>query len=578
MKQNLNLPPLFPFKMELQELTQQLSDAIEPDAIYLCTVRKEPPSLYALHLIRSSANEFSTEEITVLKQLGQKFPQFSIHWNTAGQVRKQLMAGDLYYISQCFYGELIYLSDNSKDPLAESTIKGSTLLKKAKEKTTDDFNKVVELFSATYDLFQKEKYDKATLKVIDILLVLFSYAETLYKGEAISAHSLSEHVKYLAALNSEFRKLFDPGNDRITEILLFLNDIDLAGLDPKEHKIYRSKCHEIFVLGEVVFQMVYSITEGIISDCHNLELQRNPVIKPIISGENLHLPFDMALQEVVDFLCSKFKVHSIFLLSKEQQSVFKNRNFQTKESQYHTFCCTVLLVTKKPVSFSPAELMDLVFNHTKKRIKVYFIFETLSKILDKLDYGNNFLDHVLKKSNSVFQADEQLSKFLNGKPSYYPQSWQKINKRWKARISRANYILGLADVIDFKEDLLANLVLVQNAIGQTCIGMLGVFWEYQPSYTSLPYLIHLCGNFCDFPKEILLNNSFQSQRIYYLITHAQQHINYTCTLKVTEKDTEKSYNLCSRFIAEAENMTEHHLDYLRMKSFQRNEPLYFKTS
>ncbi|MDT0643960.1 hypothetical protein RM553_14070 [Zunongwangia sp. F363] len=395
MKQNLNLPPLFPFKMELQELIQQLPDVFAPDAIYLCTVRKEPPSFYALHLIRSSANEFSTEVLNRLKQLVEKFPQFSIQWSTAGQVRKHLMAGELYHISQCFYAELIYLSESSKDPLAKSTIKGSTLLKKAKEKTTHDYNEVVELFSTTYDLFQKEKYDKATLKVIDIFLELFNYTETLYKGEAINVNSLSEHVKYLAALDPEFQKLFDPGNDRLTEILLFLDDIYLAGLDPREHKIYRSKCHEIFVLGEVVFQMVYDITEGILSDCYNLELQRNPVIKPIISGENLHLPFDVAIQEVVDFLRLKFKVHSIFLISKEQQSIFKNRYFQTKEFQHHTFCSTVLLVTKKPVSLNPAELMDLVFNHTKKRIKVYFIFETLPKILVKLDYGNNFLDHVL---------------------------------------------------------------------------------------------------------------------------------------------------------------------------------------
>ncbi|MDT0648149.1 hypothetical protein RM545_15750 [Zunongwangia sp. F260] len=332
-------------------------------------------------------------------------------------------------------------------------------------------------------------------------------------------------------------------------------------------------------MGEVVFQMVHNISTGIFFTCQNLEKQRNPSRKIPISGENLQFPFELAIQEVLDFLRSEFKVHSVFLISKEQHSIFEVKNFQTtKKSQNHRFSCTLLLVTKKPVSLNPAELMDRVFNHTEKRMKVYFIIDTIPKILDKLNRGNNFLDRVLRKRNSIFQADHELYKFLDGEPTYYPQSWQQINKRWKSRIGRANYLLDLAYVIDLEEDLLANLVLIQNALVQTCIGMLNVFWEYQPSYTSLPYLIKLCCNFCDFPRNILLNTSFESQRMYYLLTHAQQHINYTCPFKISEKETEKAYSLCNQFITEAENITERELAYLKMKSFQRNKPFQYKTT
>ncbi len=577
MKPNVNLPQLFPFKKELQDLIQQLLIIIAPDAIYLSSVRKEPTQLYALHLVVNSANEPSKEELDLLKQIDEKSPQFYLQWSTASQIRKSLMAGEIYYLKQCYYGEIVYLREDSKDPLANTTFKGTTLLTKIEEKTEHDFNDFVELFSITYDHFQNENYYKATREITSILVKLFNYAETLFKGKTINGISLSDNVKYLAVLYPEFQKLFDPDNDKITEILGFLDDVD--GLDSKEHKIYRSECHQMFVLGEVVFQIVHDIARGILSTCQNLEKLRNPSKSILISGENLQLPFELTLQEVLDFLRSEFKVHSVFLISKEQHSIFEKQNFQkTEECQYHRFRCTLLLVTKKPVSLTSAELMDRVFNHTGKRMKVFFIFETFPKILDKLNHGNNFLDRVLRKQNSIFQTDQQLFKFLDGKPTYYPQSWQQINKRWKSRIGRANYLLDLAYVIDLEEDLLANLVLIQNALVQSCIGMLNVFWEYQPSCISLPYLIQLCSTFCDFPRDILLNTSFESQRMYYLITHAQQHINYNYPFKISEKDTEKAYHLCNKFITEAEKITERKLAYLKMKSFQRNKPLQYKTT
>ncbi|MDT0648148.1 hypothetical protein RM545_15745 [Zunongwangia sp. F260] len=235
MKPNVNLPQLFPFKKELQELIQQLLNAIAPDVIYISLVQKEPTQLYALHLIINSAKELSKGELDLLKQIGEKSPQFYLQWSTANQIRKSLMAGEIYYLKQCYYGEIIYLIENSKDPLAKTTFKGTTLLKKTKEKTEHDFNVFVELFSVTYDHFQKENYDKAALEIISILFELFNYAETLYKGEAINFISLSDHVKYLAVLNSEFQKLFDPDNDKITEILEYLDDIYVGGFDSKEH-------------------------------------------------------------------------------------------------------------------------------------------------------------------------------------------------------------------------------------------------------------------------------------------------------------------------------------------------------
>lgn len=107
--------------------------------------------------------------------------------------------------------------------------------------------------------------------------------------------------------------------------------------------------------------------------------------------------------------------------------------------------------------------------------------------------------------------------------------------------------------------------------------MLNVFWELKPSYTALPYLVHLCGHFSTFPKEILLNNSFQSRRMFYLLTHSRQHLLYNCPYNITVKDLDKAVSLCDRFIAEAEKATEQQLRLLKVKSFQKNNPLHYKT-
>src|SRR5690606_34257029 len=108
----------------------------------------------------------------------------------------------------------------------------------------------------------------------------------------------------------------------------------------------------------------------------------------------------------------------------------------------------------------------------------------------------------------IFQSDEQLVTHLDGEPFYHPTTWRSLHENWKVRIERANYFHSLIHTVELKEDPVAYFSLIENALIQACIGMLGVFWKYKPSYTSLSYLVHLCTHFCDFPKTILLNNSF----------------------------------------------------------------------
>lgn len=219
---------------------------------------------------------------------------------------------------------------------------------------------------------------------------------------------------------------------------------------------------------------------------------------------------------------------------------FNNKEITTNSEHWEI---TLLIVSKSYIN-NPKDFMGKVFTKMNQQAKVFSIHYTLNEIENRLTEGDNFLGLVLNENNRIFQ---KYALFLTGYNSH-PVMYQRIQERWKSRISKAEYFNSKLDVSDDTYSEPAKLLLANQAISQTCAALLLVYWEYKPPVFDLDYMIHLCQNFSKSIRIVLPKHSFRSQRVYNLLCHAQYNLNYKSLQHISIDDGDYASDLAYKFL------------------------------
>lgn len=305
-------------------------------------------------------------------------------------------------------------------------------------------------------------------------------------------------------------------------------------------------------------------------------------LTPLSLGEGLGVRTkDKLLKQIINYLRLNHALDAAFLLSKTthtthntlflpfQDSPIKGTNpslSAQQSNQTRTFTYTLLIFTNKsprrrpgPLSSNekssfagPAQITDLLYNHTQKQAKVYLIMMDAAKASEKLDIGCNFLVYFIKNSPQVFSIDNHWLRFKNFSIIAHPIIDKEINHQWSTRFQRANYLLNLTVYNEMDQDPVAYFEVLQKVIEQTCLGLIYVFWQYKPSYTGLQYLLHLCSLFTDLPAKIFNTHTFENHQILHNLTHATHNLKHKTRHTITQKQIDKAWKKCHTFLKEAE--------------------------
>lgn len=210
----------------------------------------------------------------------------------------------------------------------------------------------------------------------------------------------------------------------------------------------------------------------------------------------------------------------------------------------------------------------------QQRCKVYAIYYTFPKAVSKLDYGDNFLLRVINGTTSLFKDNKDFSRFKGFTLVYHKTIYKQIKEDYNSRMERAGYNLSIIDSIDIKDEPASRLFIMSNAIEQICLALLILYWEFKPAYYSLPYLMHLCSHFTDLPKTIFPNNTFNSQRIFYILCNARHFIRFKSRNEYSGQEVDKCYTSCERFYEEVQKLGSAYLKDIRKVHY--NMPLLSK--
>lgn len=569
MKTQLQLPPQFALQDALYPLTDALFERMAVEALYLTEIHKRPQPLYHLLIV--------VEETTALNEvrkqlpvLQAQFPAFTLQAYTQKQMRAGLQAGELYFLRFGGLDAPVYTHASGYMWKPQGRQLG-TLLQKAKEQLDWEAARIGVFFDTAWALFEQKNYPAACLALVEVFKSVLTWACQLFTGQMHSGISVEVQVAELSPYLPQLRVIFpDPATPDAEPSLLELLDVwGSEGFDPSE-QLDRRNCYQVQLCMERVFYLVDQAARELLVAC---EAHHTPAIAPPEDRPQGAAPYaslETGLQEALLFLQKTYRVHSAYQIYGEQQSRLRHANlFMQQEGQEHQSHAVVVLITHQAVGMRPSQLADRVLNATGRRIRITFILETFKRAHKALNCRSNFLQQVIGKGKVLYEEDVQLRSFIKHGGLYHPQQYHKLKKYWDIRINRAAYLVEVTRTLDTYKDELVHLQLYQEALIQTCLGMIRLFWEYSPAYTSLPYLLDLCRSFTGFPQQLLATTSFKARRRLYLLTHAQQHLRYGTFCKVTYDDANHSYHVCERFIKQAENLAAERLLLLKRQTYQR---------
>ncbi|MEH6658037.1 hypothetical protein [Leeuwenhoekiella marinoflava] len=268
------------------------------------------------------------------------------------------------------------------------------------------------------------------------------------------------------------------------------------------------------------------------------------------------------IHKVIAVISSLCKAHTVYLI--RQLQVTTSHESSTRLSKTRkarsTYVLTMLVISQDQVS-DPKLFMNEVFNKTQEKITLYSIHYTLKEANNKINYGCNFLNRLLREGTLLYSEDNRLE--LPGSYLCHPDVFREIKMHWDKRLEHALYFEEKSTICEENPSNPGRYLLLQQAIQQACLGLIYIFWEYQPSCYSLPYLLHLCEQFSEVPKIIYPKKSFRSQQIYSRLCHAQYNLNEKIPEDSSESDSLKAEHLTYKFIQAARREADKKLEELK---------------
>ena len=268
------------------------------------------------------------------------------------------------------------------------------------------------------------------------------------------------------------------------------------------------------------------------------------------------------IHKAIPIIRSLIRVHTVYLIG--QQNITKDCLYSSSLNRSRKpsirSVLTMLIISHDQVA-DPKIFMNEVFNKTQEQVTLYSIHYTLNEANNSINYGSNFLNRVLEEGALLYSEDNRLRQL--GTYLYHPNVFLRIQKHWNKRLEHACYFKEKSTICEDNPSNQGRYLLLQQAIQQACLGLIYVFWEYQPSYYSLPFLLHLCEQFSEAPKIIYPKKTFRSQQMYSRLCHAQYNLNEKIQEDPSESDSLKAEHLTYKFIRAARKEADKKLEELK---------------
>lgn len=277
-----------------------------------------------------------------------------------------------------------------------------------------------------------------------------------------------------------------------------------------------------------------------------------------------------SLSAVIKAIRKLAKVHSIYVIGHQVHNTKSCSSLDANMQRRKTTHIYTLLVISHDLVKDPQKFMNEVYNKTHKTSRIYSIHYTYNEVSYRLTEGNNFLSLILNQASIGYQENDNLY-YLPHSILYHPTVFTRLKEAWELRHQRALYYFEKTTICEKVTDDNSRYLLYQEVVRQTCLGLLYLFWELQPTFFSIPFLLNLCSQFSDLPDIIYPKDSFRSKDAYHKLCHARYLMDCQSSTFQTDEYTGHIEKVVFNFLQKAEVLAEQQLLELERKHNKKKQ-------
>jgi len=557
-------------KLSEQQIINKLISLMEIAMIYRSQVdRKLHSEPVLIIIVDRSWTSLPAELLATIAKIFREETDYLYLTFSLEYIEQQLNEYNLFFVYGLRKENLIYCNPKMPNaPICENTV-NEDFFSRVKNQLKKKLGETNRFWENAITSAKKSDFQKAAFMFHNYMELFFRAVELFMKGKEKESHRIREHQSYIEDFVPELGGVFHTEVENEQKVLDLLDEVYVV--ETLNDKIKVGK-EQIDVIKSKAEWLNYTVRKVINRQYHAFELKHLTSSPRVIkegdpqNDTEIAVPEieeDRLLEQLIELLKSKVNLHSVYLIGRQDKiSSWETYVTPVGKGLKQSASYTLLMVTRDYLSIPFFELADDIYNRLSCRVSI--IDYSLDEVCYKIDRGNNFLDRFLTEAKLLFAQDNHLTS-LNREPHYYENNWKRIHKVWKARFKRSRYLLSiLVDAYqEMDEDPTVKMGIMHYALEQVCLGLLYVFWEFRPSHKKLNYLFHLCSNFTPLPDEIFAGTSHTRNHIYQLLLNADHQMRFKTKAKISKKEAEQAFNLCTDFMVEARRVAEAELQRLK---------------
>ncbi|MBC9796798.1 HEPN domain-containing protein [Sinomicrobium weinanense] len=546
--------------LPIQDITQKLVQLLEVQYIYKTEITEGNPQKLLIIVLRGRCSTLTTELADTVGKIFQEQTDFLYRIFSMEYAGEQLKEKNLFFIHGCLPHKLIYKGEEDAPGLLPYTVD-----EVVKDRLTARFkNEAIKtgafIEGAAYYI-KRIRHSHAAFMLHQYIELNLRFATLFIMGRERKRHSIKELQNGIKAFAPELGCIFNTEIEEETLLLKILDDAYIATRYRNDYHITENQLMLIYERAQGIATLIreqYNHRLKGITHPPQQEKQSDGVVLYPTTGDTL-------LQEIIARLQEYITLDSVYVMGKKKE--MHTQEVYMAPAHYHPvyrMSYTLLILTEGYSAIPVTRIVKAIGKKLPEACYIYPIVYNAGEAWEKVDFGCNFLSRAMGQSALAYYTSENPVP-MQYMPVRYPRVWKRICKKWKSHFSRCKNINRRAELneYDYRTDPVARVAMMHYALEQVCLGLLYVFWEFEPKIHTLPYLMHLCSHFTDIPDTVFPRTTYYNNYLYHLLCKGHKIMRHKTDTCITKEDAEEAYKIANRFIDKARQIAKQELERLK---------------
>ncbi|MCR5862320.1 hypothetical protein LRS05_09260 [Flavobacterium sp. J372] len=451
--------------------------------------------------------------------------------------------GSPFLLMHCTLPELVYYEPKGKVFLPQYT-NVERLLKGFNKQSTDDLNSATRQFEAYQTHISNNENENATVSLYSAIWSVYTCFAAFFTGYLEEYYEYPEFDYVYDIINHyapELRDILDIQTKEGEEILIPLQAAYNSSI--KKHPI-ESVEKSVLEQAEAKYQHLYAELEnyyyrylaGTKSKFKGFNQSLNGGASILKEKLSTNYFVDSALVEISEIIRGFVKVRAIYCLGYSVTSSYKKQKAFSKElPNYHFY---LLVLNSEHRQNIVPELQALIKKKFAGKYMVTILQHRSQYLRNQTVNQKHFVNAVVRNGLEVYNNPDHPFYEI---PVAAERDLTFSKNYWDNRMRLAEGFLAL---VHTEQPIILN-ILMQQAVQQMAVGLIGLFMGYHPNIYSTNYLIRLLDCIPKLPK--LFTNSEEDRRLSQLLSANIDMLKHKNIGQETIEDSSKMFQKCRDF-------------------------------